>query len=137
MVKSLTPDRDANAIAGQVDINTLSAFDRPGTFAYAKGAIGISNMNERMPWEADATIGTRLGSDVGVVRLGQRLAPPDRIGEPPGIDQLERHRPPRRFPRPRLQPHPQALWRGRQRRLAPGRRRPALCALDLFGIQGP
>src|SRR5215475_5498622 len=36
VIKSLTPDLDANAIAGQVDIDTLSAFDRKGDFIYGR-----------------------------------------------------------------------------------------------------
>ncbi len=70
VVKSLTADRDANAIAGQVDVKTLSAFDRPGTFVYARGALGANNLSGRNPWEADATIGTRLGDAFGIVLSG-------------------------------------------------------------------
>jgi len=70
VVKALTADRDANAIAGQVDINTLSAFDRKGSFAYARAAAGIYDLNNKMPYEVDGTVGTRLGSDFGVVLSG-------------------------------------------------------------------
>jgi TonB-dependent receptor len=70
VVKSLTPDRDANAIAGQVDINTLSAFDRKGTFVYARAAGGIQDLNDKLQWEGDATIGSRIGNDFGVVVSG-------------------------------------------------------------------
>ena len=69
VIKTLTADRDANAIAGQVDINTLSAFDRTGSFLYARGAYGLSDLNGRNPWEVDATAGTRFG-DLGVVVSG-------------------------------------------------------------------
>lgn len=70
VVKALTPDRDANAIAGQVDINTLSAFDRKGSFAYARGAVGIYTLNDKAPYEVDATVGSRLSSDFGLVLSG-------------------------------------------------------------------
>jgi TonB-dependent receptor len=67
VIKALTADRDANAIAGQVDINTLSAFDRPGTFVYARGAAGIYALNNRSPYEVDGTVGSRFGGDLGLV----------------------------------------------------------------------
>jgi len=72
VVKSLTADRDANAIAGQVDIDTLTAFDRKGAFANARIANGYSNLNGRSPYEGDLTVGTRLGADktFGVVLSG-------------------------------------------------------------------
>lgn len=57
VIKSLTPDLDANAIAGQVDIDTLSAFDRNRPFVYARGAYGRSQLNGKHPYEGDATAG--------------------------------------------------------------------------------
>lgn len=69
VVKSLTADRDANAIAGQVDINTLSAFDRKGFFAQARGAYGEYDLNKKHPYEGDATVGGRVG-DFGIVASG-------------------------------------------------------------------
>ncbi|WP_231639089.1 TonB-dependent receptor plug domain-containing protein [Sphingomonas profundi] len=72
VVKTLTADRDANAIAGQVDINTLTAFDRKGTFFYARGAYGLNDLSDRKPYEGDATFGTRFGAnrDFGLVVSG-------------------------------------------------------------------
>ena len=63
VIKSLTPDRDANAIAGQVDIDTLTAFDRTKAFANARVANGYNNLNSRSPYEGDITAGTRFGAD--------------------------------------------------------------------------
>lgn len=63
VVKSLTADRDANAIAGQVDINTLTAFDRTKAFANARIVSGYTNLNSRSPHEGDITAGTRFGPD--------------------------------------------------------------------------
>ncbi|MBX3484113.1 TonB-dependent receptor [Phenylobacterium sp.] len=63
VVKSLTPDRDANAIAGQVDINTLTAFDRNRTFANARVAYGQYNINDKHPRSGDVTAGTVFGPD--------------------------------------------------------------------------
>lgn len=72
VVKAITPDRDANAIAGQVDINTLTAFDRPRDFLYARAAYGLYDLNGRSPYEGDATVGARLGADrqFGIVLSG-------------------------------------------------------------------
>lgn len=72
VVKSLTADRDANAIAGQVDIDTLTAFDRKGAFATARLANGYNALNGRNPYEGDVTVGTRFGADdtFGVVLSG-------------------------------------------------------------------
>lgn len=68
--KSITPDQDANAIGGAVDIRTLSAFDRTQHFfVAARGQYGWYNLNGKSPYEGDATIGGRLG-DLGIVASG-------------------------------------------------------------------
>jgi len=62
--KSLTPDLDANAIGGSVDISTVSAFDRNKSFFLdARGAYGWYKMNHKSPWEADGQIGGLFGAD--------------------------------------------------------------------------
>lgn len=63
LVKTLTPDLDANAIAGQVNIETLSAFDRGRNFATARAAYGYYDMNGENPYEFDATVGGLFGAD--------------------------------------------------------------------------
>ncbi|MBL8555447.1 MAG: TonB-dependent receptor [Phenylobacterium sp.] len=63
VVKSLTPDLDANAIAGQVDINTLSAFDKGRFFGSARGVYGIYDDTNRNAKEGDASIGGLFGAD--------------------------------------------------------------------------
>jgi TonB-dependent receptor len=66
--KSLTADRDANAIAGQVDIQTLSAFDRNKPFLYARGASGRFDLDGKHPYEGDVTAGgTFAGGTFGAV----------------------------------------------------------------------
>lgn len=60
--KTLTPDMDANAIAGNVDIETLSAFDRGGKFGTARVAYGYSDINGSHPWEYDASFGGLFGA---------------------------------------------------------------------------
>lgn len=59
--KTLTADMDANAIAGQVDIETLSAFDRNRTFGNARVAYGYSDQNGSNPYEFDGSTGTVFG----------------------------------------------------------------------------
>ena len=63
LIKSLTPDLDANAIAGAVDIVTLSAFDRKGTFGSARAAYGQFDLNDKHPYEGDLTVGGTFGAD--------------------------------------------------------------------------
>ncbi len=63
VIKSLTPDLDAAAIAGQVDINTVSAFDRNRTFGGLRIAYGDLDLNNKHPYEGDATIGGVFGPD--------------------------------------------------------------------------
>lgn len=58
VIKSLTPDLDANGIAGQVNIETLSAYDRDKPFFYARGAYGRYELNGKHPYEGDATAGS-------------------------------------------------------------------------------
>lgn len=61
VIKSLTADLDASAIAGQVDIVTLSAFDRHGTFGSARAAYGRFDLNDKNPYEVDGSLGGTFG----------------------------------------------------------------------------
>ncbi len=72
VIKSLTPDLDANAIAGQVDISTLNAFDKDGTFASARLIAGQYQLGDGKPYEGDATWGRLLGpgGKFGIVLSG-------------------------------------------------------------------
>ena len=64
VTKSLTAEQDANAIGGEVNIRTLSAFDRNKPFfADARGAYGRYAINHKHPWEADGQVGGLFGSD--------------------------------------------------------------------------
>ena len=61
--KSLTPDQDANAIGGAVDIRTLSAFDRKEhLFGSLRGQVGRYELNHKYPWEVDGLVGGRFGA---------------------------------------------------------------------------
>lgn len=61
VVKVLTADRDANAIAGQVNIKTLSAFDRGRTFGSVRGAGTWGDLYDDRGWEGDITAGGVFG----------------------------------------------------------------------------
>lgn len=61
VIKTLTPDLDANAIAGSANIETVSAFDRNRTFGTFRGAYGYNDLNEDNPYEGDASFGTVFG----------------------------------------------------------------------------
>lgn len=62
--KTLTPDLDANAIAGQVDINTVSAFDKKNRlFGSARGVVGFFEDTGRNSREGDVSIGGTFGAD--------------------------------------------------------------------------
>ncbi len=63
LIKTLTPDLDANAIAGQVNIETLSAFDRGRNFATGRAAYGYYDQNGENPYEFDATVGGLFGAN--------------------------------------------------------------------------
>jgi len=63
VVKTLTPDLDANAIAGSANIETVTAFDRPRRFGSLRGAYGWNEINDANPYEFDGSFGTRFGAD--------------------------------------------------------------------------
>lgn len=63
VVKTLTPDLDANAIAGSANIETVSALDRTGPFGTFRGAYGYNDLNEDNPYEADVSFGTQFGAN--------------------------------------------------------------------------
>ncbi len=63
VVKTLTPDLDANAIAGATNIETVTAFDRNRTFGSLRGAYGYNELADKNPYEFDASYGTVFGPD--------------------------------------------------------------------------
>ncbi|HVI99883.1 MAG TPA: TonB-dependent receptor [Sphingomonas sp.] len=63
VVKTLTPDLDANAIAGSANIETVTAFDRRKTFLTATGAVGYNRLGKTHPVEGDISFGTLFGPD--------------------------------------------------------------------------
>ena len=64
VTKSLTADQDANAIGGEVNIRTLTAFDRAKPFfADARLQYGSYHLNGGHPYEGDIQVGGRFGPD--------------------------------------------------------------------------
>jgi TonB-dependent receptor len=62
--KSLTADQDANAIGGEVNIRTLTAFDRNKRFFLdGRGSYGAYNLNGKHPYEVDGQVGGLFGAD--------------------------------------------------------------------------
>ncbi len=63
VIKTLTPDLDANAIAGQVDIDTVSAFDKKALFASARAIGGFYQDTDRRAREGDVSVGGTFGNN--------------------------------------------------------------------------
>jgi len=61
VVKTLTPDLDANAIAGTADIKTVTAFDKNRTFGSFRAGYGYNEINGTHPYEFDGSFGTLFG----------------------------------------------------------------------------
>lgn len=67
-VKTLRPDMDGNAIGGQIDYRTPSAFDHPGSFGSLRGDLGrYHNQPRQHPHgpsgRADGLLSTQFGPD--------------------------------------------------------------------------
>lgn len=68
VAKAVTPDMDANALGGTVNINTLTAFDREGSFLSASFN-GMQHQlttdwgEEHFPFRGSLTAGTRFGAN--------------------------------------------------------------------------
>ena len=77
VAKAVTPDMDANALGGSVNINTLTAFDREGSFLTAsfngmQHQLTTNFGDTRFPFRSSLTGGTRFGAnnEWGVVLSG-------------------------------------------------------------------
>lgn len=63
VTKSLLPSQDANAIGGEVNIRTKTAFDGKKPFFFdARGSVGWYSLNHKVPFELDGTLGGRFGA---------------------------------------------------------------------------
>jgi TonB-dependent receptor len=63
VVKTLTPDMDASAIGGTVNLRTASAFDRAERLLTGSVAMGYSDLAGDEIYEADATFADRFGKN--------------------------------------------------------------------------
>ena len=63
VVKAVTPDLDGNAIGGNINIKTRSAFDSPQSFTYLSTRGGFNEKSGRVPYGASAAWGSKLGAD--------------------------------------------------------------------------
>lgn len=63
VTKSLTPDMDGDAIGGNVNIKTNSAFDRKGSFLKAKAMASYNDQADRWGEGVSAAGSTRWGQD--------------------------------------------------------------------------
>jgi TonB-dependent receptor len=64
--KSLTPDRDGDAIGGTVEINTTSAFDRRGSYLNLLGEGGYARLRDAVSPKAAMDFGHRFGDRIGI-----------------------------------------------------------------------
>ncbi|MDZ7260925.1 MAG: carboxypeptidase-like regulatory domain-containing protein, partial [candidate division KSB1 bacterium] len=63
VVKALTPDMDADAIGGSVNIVTRSAYDSDKPFLHVQTGSGYSEQLGKPLWQGVFTYGTRFGPD--------------------------------------------------------------------------
>ena len=72
VVKAITPDLDGNAVGGNINIVTRSAFDSAEPFGAVSARVGHNDKSGRTPYGASATWGSTLGANDqwGVVLAG-------------------------------------------------------------------
>ena len=61
VVKSVTPDLDANSLGGTVNIKTTSAFDRKGRFISGSGSVNYNESTEKTNIEGQLTFADMFG----------------------------------------------------------------------------
>ncbi len=69
VIKNQTAEYDASAMAGAVNVKTLTAFDRKKPFVSARYSAGYIELNEKTSYDADLTAGARFGpnGEFGIV----------------------------------------------------------------------
>ena len=74
--KSLSADQEGSAIGGEVNIRTLTAFDRDKSFFVdARGAYGLYRKNQKSPYEGDIIVGGRYRDFGAVVSVNYSRRP--------------------------------------------------------------
>ncbi|MPY90697.1 MAG: TonB-dependent receptor [Luteitalea sp.] len=63
VTKAVTPDMDANAIGGNINIATLGAFDRPDGLFSGTLRTGYNELSGRAPFSANVSYGRVLGAN--------------------------------------------------------------------------
>lgn len=63
VVKAVTPDLDGNAVGGNINIVTRSAFESLESFGVASVRAGYNDKSGRIPYGANAAWGSTLGAD--------------------------------------------------------------------------
>jgi TonB-dependent receptor len=63
VVKAVTPDMDANAVGGRINIVTPSAFDRNDSFLFASLRGSYNKKADRLGYGGSTSYGTRFGGD--------------------------------------------------------------------------
>lgn len=61
VLKDQTAEYDANAIAGAVNVKTMTAFDKKKPFVTARYAAGHIDLDDKTSYDADLSAGTRFG----------------------------------------------------------------------------
>jgi TonB-dependent receptor len=74
VTKALTPDMDGDAIAGNINIRTQSAFDRSGTTLRASAGAGRFEYGPGINQRSSLTVGDRFGADrnIGLLFSGSQ-----------------------------------------------------------------
>ncbi|WP_181160049.1 TonB-dependent receptor [Sandaracinobacter neustonicus] len=72
VVKAVTPDYDANAVGGSINIVTPTAFDRTDDFLFASAKISYSDAADKFGYGGSVTYGAKFGADdqFGIVAAG-------------------------------------------------------------------
>jgi len=72
VIKAITPDLDANAVGGSINVVSYSAFDRKDPFLFVSARAGYNEKSGNIPFGGSIVHGTTFGADdqFGVVLAG-------------------------------------------------------------------
>jgi len=72
VTKTISPDLPAESVAGRVNVQTASAFDRPGFHVTAEAAPGYFELGEDLQYNAFAQVSNTWGDAFGLVATATR-----------------------------------------------------------------